>query len=229
MTDRKTRSLEAVIEEARRQFAARPFDQVSIADIASAAHCSTTTIYDVYGNKDGLYFAAAQSFLTDYWAETAALRRGDTALERMVTLMEARAERFSAPELREALRNLVARVGTNQLRSTPLIRSMLTSQLSLLTELTHACVAEGAFVNLPSGLLVETLIASVDWRPVMHGLLYGANDPLNFPVPIIVARALITLLTPHGRAAYDALRPGLLHQALAGQSPILQGAMGINS
>jgi AcrR family transcriptional regulator len=58
MPDKKTRSLEAALTIAIEDFSSRPYEVVSIADIAKRAACSTTTLYDAYTNKRGLFYAA---------------------------------------------------------------------------------------------------------------------------------------------------------------------------
>jgi AcrR family transcriptional regulator len=101
MPDRKKRSLEAALAEAIRQFSTRGYEDVSVNEIAAAAQCSTTTIYDVYGNKMGLYVAATQTFVADAWADIDRRAGTGTPLSRLVNHLEALAAHYAAPAFRE--------------------------------------------------------------------------------------------------------------------------------
>jgi AcrR family transcriptional regulator len=214
MPNRKSQSLEAALKEAERQFSTRPYDDVSVNDIAMVAKCSTTTIYDAFGNKTGLYLAAAQSFLLRFWDGVVAKSSGATALERLVTLLEARAESFASFELREALRNLIVRLGGENLKGAPDARKMLIYQLETIAQMVQDSLDEGAFHDFQARVLTESIVACVDWRPIMHGMFFGSRDRLNYSPEQIVARTLAPLLTEAGTAAFEALRPGLLKAAI---------------
>jgi AcrR family transcriptional regulator len=214
MTNRKAQSLEAALIEAERQFSTRPYEEVSVNEIAAIAHCSTTTIYDVYGSKTGLYLAAARSYLERVWEGVVAKSHGGTALERLVTLLEARAEGFSTFELRETVRNLIARVGRDNLQAVPEVRSMFVGQLMQIIEIVNDAAQEGVFRDLKDRVLADAILAGVDWRPVMHGMFFGSADQMNYTPIQIVARTLLPLLSDKGLAAYEALRPGVMTAAV---------------
>lgn len=63
MTDKKRFSIERVKEIAAEEFARQPLENVSMSDIAAKAHCSTATIYQVFGSKQQLYRIAVQTSL----------------------------------------------------------------------------------------------------------------------------------------------------------------------
>jgi len=52
----KQLALKRVKEVASVAFAKRGFDKVTVGEIAARAHCSTATIYEIYGSKSELYF-----------------------------------------------------------------------------------------------------------------------------------------------------------------------------
>lgn len=227
--DRKRKSLEAVLEEAKRQFSTKPFEEVSVAEIAATARCSITTIYDVYGNKDGLYLATAQSYLKDFGTSLSSSVSGQTALERLMNFLDARVEAFSKPDLREAMRNVVTRLGGQNLQGAPRMRNMFISQLQRVIEMTQACLDEGSIRPMRADILAENIIAHVDWRPLFHALIFGAQDPLNHPPQHIVARTLLGILTEEGIAAFDRLRPGMREAVLNAPVPNWAQSADINS
>jgi AcrR family transcriptional regulator len=55
MTDKKSESLARVVEAAIRAFSTQKFSDVHIGQIGQEARCSTATIYDAFGSKDGLF------------------------------------------------------------------------------------------------------------------------------------------------------------------------------
>ena len=55
MTDKKSDSLARVVEAAIRAFSTQRFGDVRIGQIGQEAHCSTATIYDAFGSKEGLF------------------------------------------------------------------------------------------------------------------------------------------------------------------------------
>mgnify|MGYP002785116818 FL=1 len=107
MPARKTRSIDAVMEQAKRQFSSRAHEDVSINDIATAAQCSTTTIYDVYANKLGLYRATIQKFVFGAWRVIESSEGLGGPLEMLINHLEARAERYTTLTLREMVRSLI--------------------------------------------------------------------------------------------------------------------------
>lgn len=55
MTDKKSESLGRVVEAAIRAFSTQKFSDVHIGQIGQEARCSTATIYDAFGSKEGLF------------------------------------------------------------------------------------------------------------------------------------------------------------------------------
>lgn len=54
---RGSRSFEAIVDAAEKQFLAHGFERTRIEDIANAAHVGVGTVYVHFGNKDGVYAA----------------------------------------------------------------------------------------------------------------------------------------------------------------------------
>ncbi|HAJ46013.1 MAG TPA: hypothetical protein DCL54_05475 [Alphaproteobacteria bacterium] len=207
MPDRKAASLKAVLDIARAEFSSKPFDQVSIGQIATAAHCSISTIYDVYENKHGLYVAATEAHVLGIWQKLAASATGDSAFEQFINLMEARAETFSQHNFRGAFRNLVTEIGGSDLISAPKLRKSIIEQYEQFMDLVARCAAEGVFRDLPARVMGEVILAHLDWRPLYHSLCFGSDAPLNIPPREIVRRGLLSFLSDKGLKAYERLRP----------------------
>jgi AcrR family transcriptional regulator len=95
----KTKTLQRLLETAADLFLEQGFDNVSVAAIAKAAHCSTATVYDIYGNKEGLFAEAISLALTPTLIEWNAETSGFLALlqythERIIELSTVRVRRL---------------------------------------------------------------------------------------------------------------------------------------
>lgn len=209
MPDRKTRSLEAALAEAKRQFTNRAYDDVSINDIAAAAQCSTTTIYDVYGNKKGLYDAAMQSQIIDMSRDIDAGTKGESALEQIVTNLENRIDILSRPQSREAIRSIIAIMGPDNIKAAPALRTRLVEQFFDFARTIRACMDQGDCREMEPDVVTDAIFAQTHWRPMLHGLLFGSNDPMNYDAKNLTCRILKPFLTPQGRSNYESLRPGI--------------------
>jgi AcrR family transcriptional regulator len=67
MSNKKVESIERAIEAAAAMFSDRRYEDVSIAEIATRARCSSATIYEVFETKKGLYRAAQSVRLSRGW------------------------------------------------------------------------------------------------------------------------------------------------------------------
>jgi AcrR family transcriptional regulator len=210
MPDRKTRSLEAALAEAIRQFSTRSYEDVSVNEIAAAAQCSTTTIYDVYGNKMGLYIAATQTFVHEAWTEMDSQAGTGSPLSRLVNHLEARAARYAEPSFREMVRNIVARISIENFEATPSMRAKLVEHYMQQLAMVKGCIDHGTMRRLPANYVTDVVFAHIGWRPLFHGLILGSKDPLNFPPEQLAWRSLLPFLTDAGSAEYRALRPALI-------------------
>jgi len=58
MRGNKAEALSRVLDVAAELFMSRPFADVSMAEVARLAHCSTATIYNAYESKEGVFVSA---------------------------------------------------------------------------------------------------------------------------------------------------------------------------
>lgn len=105
-------TVRAILDEARRQFAERGFDGVSINDLASAVGVSKANIFHHFGAKEALYIETLKACLIEFGEVTDGLRADASPIEqRLANFMLAHAERLERfPEaaqvvLRELLQN----------------------------------------------------------------------------------------------------------------------------
>jgi AcrR family transcriptional regulator len=209
MPDRKTRSLKAALDEAIKQFSSRSYEDVSVNEIAAAAQCSTTTIYDVYGNKMGLYIAATQAFVSEAWTHIDSQAGHATPLGRLTQHLEARAARYADPSFREMTRNIIARISIENFEATPSMRAKLIEHYIQQMDMIKECIDAGALRALPAHYVTDVIFAHIGWRPLFHGLILGSKDPMNFAPEELAWRSVLPFLTAKGAQEYRALRPAL--------------------
>jgi AcrR family transcriptional regulator len=73
MSRNKAATLERVLQSSVQEFSQKGFHLARVSDIASAARCSTETIYDVYVSKEGLFKAAIAHVFETLFGDTNAV------------------------------------------------------------------------------------------------------------------------------------------------------------
>jgi AcrR family transcriptional regulator len=179
VTDKKIQSLQRVLDCAARIFTDRRFEAVSVNEIAALAHCSTATIYDVYGNKESLFLAAI-TYKLDNIVRPRIVERDGSPLERLLAYAEARARWLAAPEQRKVTRSLLCeheRVGH-------LVRDDMTAQYVLttkaLSQSIRKCLAAGLLREFGEEALAHNILAGTIYEPLVFGLVYGEEAPVDF-------------------------------------------------
>jgi len=93
LRERRRRDTRAAIAQAAmRLFAARGFDQVSVAEIAAAAGVGEKTVYNYFPAKAGMFFDEAGDVLAELLAAVRYRAAGQSALTAVGTFVAGRAE-----------------------------------------------------------------------------------------------------------------------------------------
>src|SRR5262245_47575905 len=103
---RGRRSRDRLLNAGQKLVAARPFDALSVADIARAANCSVGTFYLLFRNKDAFFSALIAQYLAEGRAETLdlfATYADDRLISILVAKTIARFRRYSGL-IRSAIR-----------------------------------------------------------------------------------------------------------------------------
>jgi AcrR family transcriptional regulator len=78
---KKQQTRQAIFEAARRLFAARGFDRVSVAEIAREANVSEVTVFNYFPTKEDLYYGGMQFFEEELLEAVRTRRSGESALK----------------------------------------------------------------------------------------------------------------------------------------------------
>ena len=201
MTDKKRQSLERALETAEVLFLNRPYEDVTIAEIAGESRCSTATLYSAYGSKSELYEEVRLKKLHNRWAMPAA--SGKASLQDLIRYFLDRAKELgdisSLNLLRSATHNseTVPRYVMNTISSE--------SKLSLIVQEVRACMDAGLLKSGNPKSVAYVIYAGCGFEPVTYGLLFGADEHRD---PSVMVRTVFSVLTtPAGTRELDKLLP----------------------
>jgi len=192
---KKTKTLQRLLETAANLFLEQGFDNVSVAAIAKAAHCSTATVYDIYGNKEGLFAEAISLALTPTLIEWNAETSGFLALlqythERIIELSTVRVRRLVRAVIMqpELTKDTFARTDRDNRQQNE----------TALKALIGTSIAEGMLRECDLQVLLDHLRAMTN-ECILTSLLHGNPQP---PLPDLLVRAVfLPLVTEEGARA----------------------------
>jgi AcrR family transcriptional regulator len=198
LRERKKRAtLDAIAASARRLFAKRGFDAVTVAEVAAAANVSEKTVFNHFAAKEDLVFAGGEERLAQLQAAIAQRPPGTSVLDVFRASSEA------------MLDTIAAGGGDDRLVVPRIVRDSPTLQKRLAAGWEHEAATLVAVVAQATGAddddLVPAVVArTLAWtlitifRAAFDGLLAG-EDP----------EQLAARLRPQAARAYDQLAAGL--------------------
>jgi AcrR family transcriptional regulator len=201
MSNKKVETLERVVRVAREMFLNRPYEEVSIAEIAAIAKCSSATIYEVFKSKSALFEEARLKELAPGWSLES--RRECHGLDGLISYFLGRAAYLGSRETHTLIRSASHNHDAVQ-RNMP--QSILErSQLGDVIAKVEHCMDAGILKRGDPQAVSYVLYAACGYEPVMYGLLFSDGNALR--PTTIVRTVLSTLLTAKGRKQLDVLLP----------------------
>jgi AcrR family transcriptional regulator len=204
MPQTKTQSLDAVLRHAAAAFSSQPYDAVRLADLARDARCSLNTIYDAFGDKTGVFFAAMAPQITDAAAFNG-LQLTGPPLTQLFIATAAHIRFMSDPAARGAFRNIIAAHAEPGGDLSTVMRARFDRLRANFTRLVTAVRDDGLMIGPDTDEIVDAILAAVAWRPMFFSLMFGPNEPIGFSAGALAGRILRPLLTPDGVAKLNAL------------------------
>ena len=198
LRERKKRATrDAIAASARRLFAKRGFDAVTVAEIAVAANVSEKTVFNHFATKEDLVFAGGDTRLAQLLAAIAQRRPGTSVLDVFRANSEAMLDTVAAGETDDSL--VVPRI----VRDSPALQERLTVAWEREAEAVAAAIAETTGAgddDIVPAVVARTLASTLItiFRAAFDGLLAG-EDPAQ----------LAARLRPQSARAYDQLAAGL--------------------
>lgn len=205
LRERKKRvTREAIVTTARRLFAERGFDAVTVAEIAVAADVSEKTVFNHFATKDELVFAGGEARLARLLADIVQRPPGASVLDVFRASSEAMLDTVAAGETDDSL--VVPRI----VRGSPALQERLTVGWEQEAAALAAVIAEATGAD-DDDIVPAVVARTLAWtlitifRATFAGLLAG-EDPGE----------LAARMRPRAARAYDQLAAGLGDYAVAG-------------
>jgi AcrR family transcriptional regulator len=207
LRERKKRATrDAIAATARRLFAARGFEAVTVLEIAAAADVSEKTVFNHFAAKEDLVFAGGEARLAQLQAAIAERPPGTSVLDVFRASSEAMLDTVAAGEGDDRL--VVPRI----VRDSPALQRRLAAGWEDEAAALVAAVAEATGAD-DDDLVPAVVARTLAWtlitifRAAFDGLLAG-EDP----------ERLAARLRPQAARAYDQLAAGLGDYGTAGRA-----------
>ncbi|GLR68416.1 hypothetical protein GCM10010909_30970 [Acidocella aquatica] len=201
MADKKTQSLQRVLECAMRLLAEKAFEAVSIMEVAEQAHCSTATIYDVYGSKENLFIAAVTHALQTMEIPRLPAQGLNNPLEKLLAYVEARTRWFARPEQRKVSRSMVSPFARMRKIVAARMQDERAYMQDMLTHIVKMTVDVGLLRDVGDDVIVYNIMAGTIYEPLLFGLIFGEETVVRFED--VVRKVFTPLVTEAGKVELD--------------------------
>jgi AcrR family transcriptional regulator len=182
-------------------FRDRPYGDVSIAEIAAKAKCSSATIYEAFESKSGLYEEVRLKEIAPPWS--LAPDAGRSGLAGLVSYFLGRALYLGSPEAHNLIRS--APHNREAVRRSVGQSIQMRSQLGDVVAEVESCISSGLLKKGDPQAIAYVLYAAAGFEPIMYGQIFS-EDPAVEPAEI-VRTVFSVLVTAKGRKALDRLLP----------------------
>jgi AcrR family transcriptional regulator len=201
MTVKKAQSLQRVLESSAAVFVQRGFGAVSLTEISGLAHCSTTTIYEVFGSKENLFLAAMAHTLKGYAPPGIEPGQYPNELEKLVHYAEARIRWLATPQQRRICTSLISPFA--EIRH--LVKEDFDAKYVVISgfivSMASKCIDQRLLRPLDLDVIVHGILSGTIYQPFVFPLLYGEEVQTNFRD--ILHKVFAPLVTPAGKAVLD--------------------------
>jgi AcrR family transcriptional regulator len=195
MSDKKVLSLRRVLEVAAERFCSRKYADVSIGEISSSAHCSTSTIYSVFGNKENLFVEAILHLDKTRVRSGARFSTSPSSLN-LFRFAEMRVRSLATPERRGAMRAISAQPELARPLFDRIPQPRCGYDTIALNAEIAACVKTGHLRAIEPNIIAYHIVAVTAYEPVVLGLLYGEEPMID--VADVLRKVFLPLVTPEG-------------------------------
>jgi AcrR family transcriptional regulator len=211
MSDKKLKALQRVLDHAAKAVAEGTFHTVSVNEIAELAHCSTATIYEVYGNKENLFLAALSHTLQSMERPRFQAQESGCPLERLLSYTEARARWLAGTKQRKISRSVVAPNDRMRHLVSEDLRNEALYTVEVLSLTIQSSMNAGLLRPLEPETVVYNIMAGTIYEPLVFGLIFGEETPVHYAH--MLRHVFTPLVTAKGR---QVLEKFLQHMATAG-------------
>jgi AcrR family transcriptional regulator len=213
VSDKKVHSLTRVLEVAAGLFCSRKYADVSISEISASAHCSTSTIYAVFGNKENLFLEAIL-YLNRTRVRSAARFSTSPSSFNLFRFAEMRIRSLATPQRRGAMRAISAQPELARPLLDRIPHPRCGYDPAALDGEISACVKAGYLRAVKPHIIAYHIVAVTAYEPVVLGLLYGEEPAID--VAEVLRNVFIPLVTPEGERLLEAFIAAEIGQPIGG-------------
>lgn len=200
MTTKKTLSLDRVVTVAGEEFSRRRFEEVSVSEIAQNAHCSTSTIYEVFGGKLELFRSAMLRRLMSSWPEKADPDVRPAFLG-LLQYFDKRMRSLASKESRQICRALFEQNYFMNVSVTEELTKQRADLQEMFSDRVSNAIAEGTLKALPVESVSYLLAASCAYESVLYGMTFGVDYVFDFHE--VTRKTFLPFVTETGAAILE--------------------------
>jgi AcrR family transcriptional regulator len=198
---KKQRTRELIASTARRLFAERGFDAVTVAEVARAADVSEGTVFNYFPTKEDLFFGQMEAFEAELVEAVRTRERGESVLKAFARFVIDRSKRLAADEVAQIVATaarIITASAALQRREREIVAHYTQSLAALIVEESGTHSVEAWVV---ANALMGVQRALVDH--VRSQVLDGHSGP-----------SLAANVRSHGKRAFACLERGLRDYAI---------------
>ena len=198
MSRKKIDSVDRALNIAIEMLIERGFDSVSIADIAKASRCSTATLYDVFGTKEGLLSEVIERGNASWSPPILAQPRSDEmAFEALLKYLVLRIEYLNSPRSGGLLRAAIARRERGLSAFAKLNRTR--DQLHNMTVAVEAAIRDGQLRAIDAQAMAYSILSASSFEALISTVTLGHQvDPFG-----LIRTVLLPMVTDAGMEYLD--------------------------
>lgn len=213
MSRNKALTLERVLEASVREFSQKGFHLARVSDIASAARCSTETIYDVYVSKEGLFKAAIAHVFETLFGDTESLTEFGNQLQKIqcpITQAATVLTNFGAAHADESYQAVMFQLLATNTSATDSVMAMLIERRrqfgSWCREALERATAQNVMIIGDTAIAAELLLDALGLLAASKRRFFGDLAPALSPFDT-AREALKAFCTSKGLATLKAMDP----------------------
>lgn len=200
MSDKKMRSIQRAVDVAVEAFRSHKLKDMSINLIAKEARCSTATIYEVFGSRDGLYRVAAETSIQLGDHPRMGPSGGADRLHSLFAFCEARIAHLRNHERGRGEHVLNSHFNISGAAMQDYVRRQLAYIQRVVEQPVNAGIIEGLIRPLDVAAVVHCIVSGTGFGPMVTGNYLLEDGP---GVPEILRLTFAPLLTEKGSEALE--------------------------
>lgn len=172
---RKTQALDRVTSETMALLLEKPLHEISISEIAARSHCSTATIYEIYGSKDNLFDDALAQLLLDRSPPQPVPTEAEP-FRALLAYMEARIRYFCMAETRAMFQAMRQRRHRLSVLSQRLMYNRV--WFTIAADLVSGAMSQGHLRETDADAVTYIIFGMAAYEPVIASDLFGSGAPV---------------------------------------------------